>query len=212
MHYKQKNKISIIIVCILVVLVAVATGGVYSKYKQTLTLNPTSLTVSSGKLANVFTLQEHKAVQNSNGTYSLGTDIVLSNSYRVLPGVALPKDPYFTISGKSKVVSYLYVEVIDNSTGADLSYSLTDKWMDLNLIGEKGGKVYVYTDDGNSATLLKEDFSADKLFILQSNQITVNKANNPNLEVALSFYGYLAQASLANNAKDVYTTCFGGGN
>lgn len=209
---KSKYRTLGVVMCILVVAVAIAAGGVYSKYKETVTLDSVNLTVSSGKLADVFTLQEHKAVQNSNGTYSLGTAVVTSNNYRVLPGVALPKDPYITLTGKSKVASYLYLEIIDNANGTDLSYSLTDDWMDLNLTGDKGGKVYVYTGGKNTAALLKEDFSDEQLFILENNQITVSKANKSSLDVTISFYGYLAQASLADNARDVYTTCFGGGN
>ena len=219
MHYKGKyckntgkSRKTAVIVCILLVAMAIATGGVFSKYKETVILDSVSLTVSSGKLADVFTLKEHKAIQNTNGTYSLGSDVVTSNTYHVLPGVALPKDPYFTITGKTKVASYLYVEVIDHSNRADLSYSLTGDWMDLDLVGAKGGKVYVYTGSGNTAALLNESFSADQLYILENNQITVSKANKSSLDVTISFFGYLAQASLADNARDVYTTCFGGGN
>ena len=208
MHYKGNKKRITLIVCFLVVLIlALATGGVFSKYKETVNLNSVNLQVSSGKLASVFSLQEHKAVQKSDGTYELGTDVVTSNSYRVLPGVAIPKDPYFTLNKQTEIEAYLYVEIIDNLGSKDLSYSLTNDWNALGVRGDNGGDVYVYSKK------ITKDFDDKKIYILKDNQITVTNANKSDLgEVNVSFYGYLAQASLANTAKDVFTQCFGGGN
>lgn len=211
MHLKRKKDIFIVATCILVVLFASITGGVFSKYKETVTLSPVSLTVSGGHLADVFTLKEHNAVQNSDGTYSLGTSVVTANTYRVLPGLTVPKDPYFTIQGKSKIASYLFVEVV-NSSSTDLSYTLNGNWMDLNLTGAKGGKVYVYTGGGNTAKILDQNFTTQQIFVLNNNQVTVSSVNKASLNVALSFHGYLAQVSLADTPSGVYTTCFGGGN
>lgn len=208
MHYKGNKKRITLIVCFLVVLIlALATGGVFSKYKETVNLNSVNLQVSSGKLASVFSLQEHKAVQNADGTYELGTDVVTSNSYRVLPGVALPKDPYFTLKKQTEIEAYLYVEIINNLGSKDLSYSLTNDWKALEVKGDNGGDVYVYSKK------ITKDFDDKKIYILKDNKITVTNANKSDLgEVNVSFYGYLAQASLANTAKDVFTKCFGGGN
>lgn len=214
MHYKGNKKRVTLIVCILVVLVlALATGGVFSKYKETVTLNSVNLEVSSGKLASVFSLQEHKAVQKSDGTYELGTDLVTSNSYRVLPGVALPKDPYFTLNKQTKIEAYLYVEVIDNLGSKGLSYSLTNDWKALGVKGAKGGDVYVYTGGANAAKKITKNFNESPVYILEDNEITVTKVNKSDLgTVNVSFYGYLAQADLADTAQAVYTQCFGGAN
>ena len=214
MHYKGNKKSVTLIVCILVVLVlALATGGVFSKYKETVTLNSVNLEVSSGKLASVFSLQEHKAVQKSDGTYELGTEVVKSNSYRVLPGVTLPKDPYFTLNKQTKIEAYLYVEVIDNLGSKGLSYSLTNDWKALGVKGAKGGDVYVYTGGASSAKKITKNFNQNPIKILNDDQITVTKANKSDLgEVTVSFYGYLAQAALDNTAQAVYTQCFGGAN
>ena len=208
MHYKGNKKRVTLIVCILVVLIlALATGGVFSKYKETVNLNSVNLEVSSGKLASVFSLQEHKAVQKPDGTYELGTEVVYSNSYYVLPGVAIPKDPYFTLNKQTKIEAYLYVEIIDNLGSNDLSYSLTDDWIALGVKGDNGGDVYVYYKK------ITKDFNNDELYILEDDQITVNDANKSNLgTVNVSFYGYLAQADLADTAQAVYTQCFGGAN
>ena len=214
MHYKGNKKRVTLIVCILVVLIlALATGGVFSKYKETVNLNSVNLEVSSGKLASVFSLQEHEAKQKPDGTYELGTEVVYSNSYRVLPGVAIPKDPHFTLKKQTKIEAYLYVEIIDNLGSKDLSYSLTNDWVALGVKGDNGGDVYVYSGGTNAAMKITKDFNQNPIKILKDDQITVSNENKSSLgTVNVSFYGYLAQASLANTAKDVFTQCFGGGN
>lgn len=214
MHYKGNKKRVTLIVSILVVLIlALATGGVFSKYKETVNLNSVNLEVSSGKLASVFSLQEHEAKQKPDGTYELGTKVVYSNSYRVLPGVAIPKDPYFTLNKQTKIEAYLYVEIINNLGSKGLSYSLTDDWKALGVKGDNGGDVYVYSGGTNAAKKITKDFNQNPIKILKDDQITVSNENKSDLgTVNVSFYGYLAQASLANTAKDVFTQCFGGSN
>lgn len=209
---RKNNRIWIGTVCALLAVAMIVTGTVYAKYKKSVPLQGT-LTVSAGQLANVFTLQEHKAVRNSDSTYSLhNSETVTSNAYQVLPGVAIPKDPHFTLTGKSKVPAYLYVEVIDNLGASGLSYGLTNDWLALELTGQNGGKVYVYTGGTGSAKLLDESFTHDSpIYILQGNQITVSKESTSGFNVSLSFHGYLAQASQLLSPKTAYTTCFGGG-
>ena len=207
---RKNNKIWISAVCVLLAAFVITTGAVFAKYKQSVPLQGT-LTVSAGQLANVFTLQEHKAVR-SNGTYTLdNTQTVTSNTYQALPGVAIPKDPQITLSNKSKVPAYLYVEVIDNLGASGLSYSLTSDWLDLNRTGQNGGKVYVYTGGNDSAKLLDENFNVSAIYILQNNQVTVSKGSTSGFNVSLSFHGYLAQASAGTDAKTAFINCFGGG-
>ena len=207
---RKNNRIWISAVCVLLAVFVITTGAVFAKYKQSVPLQGT-LTVSAGQLANVFTLQEHKAVR-SNGTYTLdNTQTVTSNTYQALPGVAIPKDPHFTLSNKSKVPAYLYVEVIDNLGASGLSYSLTSDWLDIDITGQSGGKVYVYTGGTGSAKLLDENFNVSTIYILQYNQVTVGKGSTSGFNVSLSFHGYLAQASAGTDAKTAFINCFGGG-
>ena len=207
---RKNNRIWISAVCVLLAVFVITTGAVFAKYKQSVPLQGT-LTVSAGQLANVFTLQEHKAVR-SNGTYTLdNTQTVTSNTYQALPGVAIPKDPHFTLSNKSKVPAYLYVEVIDNLGASCLSYSLASDWLDIDITGQSGGKVYVYTGGTGSAKLLDENFNVSTIYILQYNQVTVGKGSTSGFNVSLSFHGYLAQASAGTDAKTAFINCFGGG-
>ena len=207
---RKNNRIWISAVCVLLAVFVITTGAVFAKYKRSVPLQGT-LTVSAGQLANVFTLQEHKAVRN-NGIYILDdTQVVTSNTYQVLPGVAIPKDPHFKLSNKSKVPAYLYVEVIDNLGASGLSYSLTSDWLDIDITGQSGGKVYVYTGGTGSAKLLDENFNVSTIYILQYNQVTVGKGSTSGFNVSLSFHGYLAQASAGTDAKTAFINCFGGG-
>ncbi|MBR5264576.1 MAG: hypothetical protein IKV50_07780, partial [Clostridia bacterium] len=49
-----------------------------------------------------FTLTESEAKRNTDGTYSLDTTTSTDkNSYTLMPGVDVPKDPKITIEGKT---------------------------------------------------------------------------------------------------------------
>ena len=210
---RRNNRIWLSSLCVLLAAMVIVTGAVFAKYKQSVALKPVNLTVSSGHLAATFTLQEHLAVRQSNGIYTLhGTKTVASNTYSVTPGVAIPKNPHFTLTGKSKLPAYLYVEIIDGLGTSGLAYTVNNNWLDLNLTGKNGGKVYVYTGGGTTGKLLDETFNVSPIYILENNQVTVSNANTSYQNVTLTFHGYLAQASLANTPKEVYEHCFGGGN
>ncbi|MBR5786614.1 MAG: hypothetical protein IKY41_07970, partial [Clostridia bacterium] len=201
-------------VCILVVLLAIATGGVFSKYQQSVVANEeVNIKVSSGVLASVFTLQEHKAIQTDDGNYHLDANIpVFENTYYVLPGVDLPKDPHFTILKETDVEAYLYVEIINNlGDNNGLSYEVTTDWKKLDIKGENNGDLYVYTGGEETAKAITKGFDTQDagLMILQDNKIAVDPVNKSSItEVSISFYGYLAQASRGNDASSVFTNCF----
>jgi hypothetical protein len=103
------------------------------------------------------------------------------------------------------------VEVIDNLGASGLSYGLTSDWLDIDITGQSGGKVYVYTGGTGSAKLLDENFNVSTIYILQYNQVTVGKGSTSGFNVSLSFHGYLAQASAGTDAKTAFINCFGGG-
>ena len=202
------------VVCILVVLLAIATGGVFSKYQQSVVVNEdVNIKVSSGVLASVFSLQEHEAVQTNDGNYHLDANItVFENTYHVLPGVDLPKDPHFTILKETDVEAYLYVEIINNlGDNNGLSYEVTTDWKKLDIKGENNGDLYVYTGGEEEAKAITNGFDTRNtgLMILQDNKIAVDPVNKSSItEVSISFYGYLAQASRGNDASSVFTNCF----
>lgn len=173
------------------------------------------LTAETKEVKNTFTstptlgkidLKEHEATANDKGVYTLGTAEVTSNSYKVLPGVDLPKDPFITISEKSDVASYLYVEVVDNlGANSGLSYALTSDWTKLDVKGANGGDVYVY----QNGLLITEVNAPATVSILKDDVVTVGQDVNVGEDgVDITFYGYMAQASAGADAAAAYTACF----
>lgn len=158
-----------------------------------------------------FTLKEHLVEKNNDGSYKL-TDATTNanttgNKYDVLPATPLPKDPYITITDKTNAPAYLYVEVVGSLT-AGMSYDMADCWTRLdNVTGKNGGAVYVY-DKGTPID--DESTGLSKISIIKND--VINVTDNPGLAkdqtVSLSFYAYLAQASVGTPAE-AYTACFG---
>lgn len=160
-----------------------------------------------------FTLKEHIAAKQTDGSYDLTeattNDTITGNKYDVLPSTNLPKDPYITITEKTNAPAYLYVEVVGGLT-AGMSYDMADCWTKLdNVTGTNGGAVYVY----NSGTPIDNNSTGlSKISIIKND--VINVTDNPGLAkdqtVSLSFYAYLAQASVGTPAE-AYTACFGTG-
>lgn len=159
-------------------------------------------------------LQEHGVTKNDNGQYALNATVGQGNRYEILPGMVIPKDPYITLTGKTDVPAYLYVEVI-NGFGEDIVQADSliidpENWLKLNVTGRE---IYVYTAGGASAAILTEDIDGN-LYIIKDNKFTIN----PELEEitiadpgeTLTFNAYLAQASIGEvtDPAVIFTTCF----
>lgn len=156
-------------------------------------------------LVGEFTLTESEAKPNTDGTYSLDTTISTDeNSYTLMPGVDVPKDPKITIKGKTTVPAYLYVEVLESKNfPATVTYSMATGWTDLEITGPHGGEVYVYTSvlDGTVKDLTLPIIDKDILKVSQ---------NLPRGTTAtMTFYGYMAQqVSAYANATETFTANF----
>lgn len=199
----KRKTIYTILAVVLVCCIAVAGTLAYLTAQTTEVKNTFTSTPTLGKID----LKEHEATANDKGVYTLGKAEVTSNSYKVLPGVDLPKDPFITISEKSDVASYLYVEVVDKlGENSGLSYALTDDWTKLEgLTGVNGGAVYVYKD----SMLITDKNAPTTVSILKGNVVTVGQDVNVGEDgVDITFYGYMAQASAGADAAAAYTACF----
>ena len=162
-----------------------------------------------------FTLKEHIAAKQTDGSYKLTEETTnnttTGNNYDVLPKTNLPKDPYITITDKTNAPAYLYVEVVDELT-AGLSYTMADCWTKLEgVTGNNGGVVYVYNGGTNVGTPIDDKSEGlNKISIIKNDTITVD--DEPGLAkdqtVSLSFYAYLAQASVGT-PEVAFNTCFG---
>jgi hypothetical protein len=165
-------------------------GGVAARYIYTVTLQQ-QFTLEA-TLADTIQILEHEAIRNTDGSYRLGTTEVLKNTYSLMPGVDLVKDPFLSVTNKTEVPAYAYVEVV-GSLPAGVTYSLTNNWVSLGRIGKQGGILYVYSEDGTNGKVFDGSTADLKLSILQDDVIRVSDSTVPTRTTTLKFYGYLAQ-------------------
>lgn len=98
----------------------------------TATTNAVTNTFTVGKVN--ITLQEHEYTESTN---SLGTKTVPGNTYKLIPGKNMPKDPYVTVTdGSEKCWVFVCIKETNNSLGtgfADdvIGYSIKDGWQAL---------------------------------------------------------------------------------
>lgn len=180
----------------LVLAVGAGVGGTLA-YLQAKT-EPVINTFVAGKIIDNpetdFLLKEHLAVEQEDGTYQLDeSQEVDANAYTVLPGAALPKDPFVRV--KPAEEAYLYVEVVNNLPAGMTATVDAAKWQKLRVEGVNGGTVYAYTGTLNVGT-------ENTVSILEGNHVTVGSdfTADQMAKVELQFYAYLAQKT--NNGTD----------
>lgn len=201
----------LIIVSAVVVLTLI--GSAVGKYLRSFVLEDATVTFTA-KLAESITLQEHKAKRLPDGSYELDhSTTVTSNEYTLVPGLDVPKDPHIIIEGKTPIDSYLFVEVVDETTNQAISYTMTDAWKKLDIEGKNGGDVYVYTGEGTDPMIVDEAMGANfTVFLLENDRITVGqKLLSGTDENTLTFYACMGETAFSQNtdlmekAREVYS-------
>lgn len=210
----NKKKTLLAVVALVLVCAMSIMGTVAYMQMQTSGVSNTFIAAGGGKLADALTLNESEAVKGDDGSYTLNSAKVTSNSYEAMPGMTLPKDPTITITKKTSAPAYLYLEVCGELPAA-YSWSLNANWVEVpNTTGNNGGKLYVWTENGSS--VITAD-NADLTYnIIANDEITIaSTATGESLTTTdanktLAFYAYLAQSTVGENSTPatVYTTCF----
>ena len=209
----SKKKTLLTILAVMLVCCIAVTGTLAVLFAKTSEPVVNTFTAAGdGKLfTGEFTLKEHIAEQQKNGSYTLTKETtnntVTGNHYDVLPRTDLPKDPYITITEKTNAPAYLYVEVVGELPNG-MHYDMADCWTKLDgVTGNHNGVIYVYN---NGTPIDDESTGLENIAIIAGNTIKVDDV--PGLaegqEVSLSFYAYLGQASVGT-AAEAYTACFG---
>lgn len=207
------KKKTLTIAIALVLVVALAVGATYAY-----------LTATTGEVENTFVaggavkqsdlkLYEHKANQNKDGTYTLDTKTpTTANSYTVMPGVDLPKDPTVEVAAANGPY-YLFVKVTEgaNFNKNIFGYSIDDTaWKQLKDADDKDvAGVYVYTIDKTNAAILTGAVTAN---VLKDKVVKVADADSITLAEAdctLTFQAYACQSAGFNSAYEAFNTCFG---
>lgn len=213
-----KKKV-ILSICALVLVCVISISGTLAYLKvttQTPVVN-TFVAAGGGSLledgTGSFVLDESKANKVGN-VYVLDIATrVTDNSYEVLPGSSVPKDPTIKVTGKNDVAAYLYVEIVDN-TGANLTWNIAEGWTLLDgVTGKNGGVVYAFDN-----TLANPDGTEGgatyTMKVLKDDKVTIGDADDLGLGETgktMTFYAYLAQAVIDGtvaDAKTVYNTAF----
>jgi len=220
----NKKKVLLSVLALILVCALSVTGTLaLMKMNTTTPVTNTFIAAGGGELAEGMTLTEHLVAPDANGDYSYAAlnaddvpekvanaedaDEVFTNSYTVMPGMTLPKDPTITITGKTEAPAYLYVEVVGALNGA-YQWEMAEGWTEIvGLTGVNGGKVYHYN------TILTNAANEPTSFpIIKDDVITIPDDPTVNLntqEATLTFYAYLAQANAGDNTqKGAYEACF----
>lgn len=167
---KKQFRTRLTVLILLVLLLIGLIGFAEAKYATTISYRGTI--TFSASLATSVILQEHKAVPQADGSYVLGTEVVKENTYRLLPGLDIPKDPHIIIEGKTPIPAYLFVEVTD-TLDVPVTYQMDDNWLELTDIPKTDGvKVYYYRK-----ALTNDDMTDGKITIqiLKDDKVTVSQ-------------------------------------
>ena len=123
MNIPSRTRLIVLLLLALLLIGLISFAG--AKYVTTITHHAT-ITFSASLAENVI-LQEHKAVRQTDGSYALVTQkyandfpddeysaetFVHENSYTLIPGLDIPKDPKITILNKTPIKAFLFLEVV----------------------------------------------------------------------------------------------------
>ncbi len=221
----MKSKRSRLLILLAVVLLIGATvGTAVGKYVTTITVP--GRVIFTADLAKEVKLQEHKAARNPDGSYYLTSEIAQPdlngnhNSYELLPGLDIPKDPHIIISNKTPIEAYLFVEVVESGDVAledkAITYTVDSKWLKLNdVTGKNGGTVYVYAEDGTAKKLTDAIGSPYTVNILaplvekkpETIRVSQKLIPTPNTgDDILTFYATMGEVAMGANPTEVYKT------
>lgn len=208
--YKRKKRFQFSpLVLILLLVLGLSVGTILAKYifRQDMS----STVTFTARLADNVLLQEHEAVRNADGSYKLNGNLLPTeskhgNTYDLLPGLDVPKDPFVTVVNKTPIGAYLFIEV--QSTLNDAIYFEIDdtKWTKLSITGKD---IYVYKDADNpdGLVLTNANCPTEAIPILKDNKITVSQdllENNTAEDDILTFSAYLYEVHDNKNPTDIF--------
>ena len=197
-------------------------GAVSAKYVTERTLQ--SQVTFTAKLAEKMVLEEYEVVRTPKGDYAYETQpetnhyiTVKSNSYVLMPGVEIKKDPYIRITDKTDIEAYLFLEIVGmppEGDGKGVTYQLMDEWKLVeNLTGKNGGKVYVYSQGEDPVKLTDKTLDSSNgisiIKIIKDGKVYVSQKLAKDAKLEIKFYAVMAEAvdgkTLAQTYNDAVT-------
>lgn len=199
----KREKITLIsLLLVLLTATAIIVGTVAAKYITEKRV-PGRIKVSVDLAENI-QMFEHEAIRTEDGDYELDEDTeVTKNTYKLMPGVDIPKDPTVRITGYTGLSAYVYVEVVGVPTD-NVSFAIDDGWTELNgVTGPNGGKVYYRVlKAANNETYPKDV----EINVLKDKKVTVSQWVDRNTDLEIKFYAYVAENT--GDAKTVFEANF----
>lgn len=200
----MKKKLTTVLAIVLVVALSVA--GTYA-YLTAQTDTVTNTFTAAG-LASDFSLDESKANQQPDGSYTLDAENrVQENAYSVVPKVNLAKDPTVHVTLEANVGAYVFLAVDDN-LGDGLTATIDrGNWTALNT---------TYTDtQGVEWTMYYKQLAGSEnptqvdINVLAGQQIVVGDTVAENCG-NIVFNAYLTQSAGFTDALDAWNNSWGG--
>ena len=188
-----------------VLLVSMLGGAAFGKYIYSEKLGgKVTITANLGSID----IWESKAIRDQSGAYTLDeSQRVKKNSYDLLPGLDIPKDPYVAVDKASAIPVYVFVEVVSKLGGSAVSFEVdTENWIKISASennGVHGGTVYVYTGGGATAKAIEnESFTA---CILKGNQVTVGQEllHGTPVNLGLDFYACMGEVAAGKSGGTI---------
>lgn len=210
MNIPSRTRLIVLLLLALLLIGLISFAG--AKYVTTITHHAT-ITFSASLAENVI-LQEHKAVRQTDGSYRLVTQdyaddfpddkyidetFVYENSYTLIPGLDIPKDPKITILNKTPIKAFLFLEVVETVNEEAIVFQVNDDlWKKTDLKPKhNGGVVYYYSTDKTTPVVLDEKIDNPLTVpILSPETIQVNQNVLSKLGTeteVLNFYVYLVE-------------------
>lgn len=198
----MKKKLTTVLAIVLVVALSVA--GTYA-YLTAQTDTVTNTFTAAG-LASSFSLDESKANQQPDGSYTLDlNDRVQENAYSVVPKVNLAKDPTVHVTLEKNVGAYVFLAVDDN-LGDGLTATIdSTQWTALNK---------TYTANGAEWTIYYKQLAGSEnpaqvdINVLAGQQIVVGDTVAANCG-NIVFNAYLTQSAGFTSALDAWNNSWG---
>lgn len=198
----MKKKLTTVLAIVLVVALSVA--GTYAYL--TAQTNQVKNTFTAAGLASEFSLDESRAHQQPDGSYTLDVnDRVQENTYSVVPKVNLAKDPTVHVTLEKNVGAYVFLAV-DNNLGDGLTATIDDtQWTALNKTYTANGAEWTiyYKQLAGSATPAQVDIN-----VLANQQIVVGDTVAENCG-NIVFNAYLTQSAGFTSALDAWNNSWG---
>ena len=229
------NKKRILLTVLAMVLVCVlSVAGTMALLAESSTNSVTNTFVASTpdpeKFVDSFAIKEYQVEADAAGNYDYVTTgegenkakvEVEANTYKVVPGVTLPKDAFVKLTRTNTTPAYLFIEVDNNLDTSVFTMNVdADVWRKLDgVTGKNGGDVYVLGTAANPTVLGAVTAENGVYHIIEGNKVAV--ASNAQLKITkdsndtIKFYAYICQATVAkadgtntSDPAEVFGICF----